>query len=244
MVDKKICWICEEREANSGEHIFKQSLLRDLYRQVKFSRSNRLIKRAQSLDDPLSQEKGRVIQSIRSDEFKFMNSICSECNNTYSRSWDLQAEQFFGYLVKNWRGVSRSGIINLRLSNPGINKEGVRDLYRYFCKLLGCCIFTEEAEIPQLLKDIVQGKLIDSGFSIGIYMPLSPADYYCSNNLLVCDDLNRRASNQLNYDWQLVFYPYFFSLFCSSPLTQSDDFRWYGQSKEIKVNTIRGFGTE
>lgn len=238
MVDKKLCWICEEREANSGEHIFKQSLLRDLYGQIKFSRGNRLIKRAQSIEGPLSQDKGKVIQSIRSNEFKFINSICSECNSGYTRNWDFQAERFFGYLVNNWRGISEAGTINLKLSNPTINKDGVKDLYRYFCKLLGCCIFTGDSEVPKLLKDIARGKLTSSDFSIGVYMPSRPADFFDSNNLLICDDLSQRKSNQINYDWRFVFYPYYFTLFCSSPLASSDHFRWYGQSKKIQINTI------
>jgi hypothetical protein len=105
-----LCWICNSRPANSGEHRFKASDLRKVATQV-------------SHLTPIFLQRGKAtndrVGSARSDRLKFAKSICTYCNNTLTQPYDLACEHLSQYLQATWPTIIKRGSFDLSKPFPG-----------------------------------------------------------------------------------------------------------------------------
>lgn len=132
----KICWICNQREANSGEHIILKSVLDFVMGQPDKS-SPRFVNR-------LSGTKNKGVHSFKNKSLKFKKSICEYCNNTVTQPYDTAFKNF----VEKVFGSKRLVLARQKISFSHLTTDEKRDLALYFIKILGCLIVEARWRIP------------------------------------------------------------------------------------------------
>lgn len=127
------CWICGEY-ANSGEHVFKASVLK-------------LINPNTSQSNPITHKKDnsdnfKNVGSVKNKIFHFSAKICSTCNNVrtsnHDKSWAILSEYLF----------SKKGLRELSLIEVwgGSYEQHMLNVHLFFAKLLGCAIESSHIE--------------------------------------------------------------------------------------------------
>lgn len=230
-----ICWICEEREANTGEHVFKHTILRDLYGDMPFEKGNRLVVRAEREHNNRNVESKKYIESTDSKHLKFTNSLCKDCNGSYSQAWDREFDHFLRYFLSNWRSSLNSSYVNLKLSNPGMTRKRTNYLYRYFCKLFGCLLFVNGREVPAEIRDAVRGLNYSNKFGVAAVFEEKLTVVKDPKEFLVNHDLVGVPSNELNYNWALGFGSLKICFWYCSPPEYHIGQPWYGKSKRMSM---------
>ena len=123
------CWWCGVG-ANSREHKFKRA---DVVRE--FGKG------------PLRAHGGVVIQTgLRTNRvqgsnsalLKFAATLCQNCNNARSQSFDRAYDRFLDWLSSNEEAVLTEREINLRAIFGETWTDDVKDLGRYYVKHVGC----------------------------------------------------------------------------------------------------------
>ncbi|MCB1604290.1 MAG: hypothetical protein KDI59_06570, partial [Xanthomonadales bacterium] len=96
---KELCWICNFNDANSNEHMFKKS---DIKQHTGFSKISKMFR---------SINFGRKfpIQGIKSKDFCFQTQICTHCNNSATQPYDRAWEILSAYLYDNFETLKSKG---------------------------------------------------------------------------------------------------------------------------------------
>src|SRR5258708_40056847 len=81
---KEKCWICGVNDANSGEHMMKQSDLRDVFGKPSQAAPFYFYKPGKD---------GRPVGSLKADILKSPAPMCAHCNNTRTQPHDLAWEK-------------------------------------------------------------------------------------------------------------------------------------------------------
>lgn len=168
------CWICRINDADSCEHIIKQTDLK-----LRFGKGH-FHKRSFS-DDSGSKR----IQGPNSESVKYEYDICQDCNNSRSSDWDTAYAKFMCHIYDEKRSISESRWINLN------NVYGKRDivksrnnLFMYFVKSFGCALNEEikhrGASMPQELSRVLMS---NKNTPCGLEISISYTSPYSGNQL-------------------------------------------------------------
>lgn len=227
------CWMCNKNEATTGEHIFKHSILRDMYGDKPFEQGDRLIVHAERVYNGKSVSTKKYIQSTDSDKLKFIKSLCETCNGATSQDWDREFDLFLRYLLLNWESSLANGDVNLKIVHCKCTKIDVRNLYNYFCKLFGCLLFTNDRPVPKDIVDIVNGLSYRNVFGVNVVFDVDLEEIFEPREFFVNHDLTGDPSNELNYRWALGFGPIKVGFWYKTPMKFVIGEPWYGKSKSI-----------
>lgn len=233
------CWICEENEATTGEHIFKHSLLRTLYKDVTFKKGDRLVSISQKIHNGRFVDSKKIVQSTDADEFKFIKSLCGSCNGAKSKKWDDEFDRFIRYLLHGWKEPLSNGYINLKIFHPRCRKINSRNLYNYFCKLFGCMLFSKGFPIPSEVVSAVNGSNYSNNLGVSAFFDLDLESIEDFGSYLVSHDLmgdhldGQKQSVAENCRWALGFGPIKLAFWYKTPPIFVIGKPWYGKSKRI-----------
>lgn len=237
-----ICWMCNESEATTGEHIFKHSVLKDLVRNVSFNKGDRLISRSQKKHNGVLVPTKKIIQSTDSNEFKFLNSLCQPCNNATSKKWDNEFDLFLRYVLLNWKEASRYGYINIKSFHPGCSKRDTRNLYNYFCKIFGCLLSSKNLPVPKNITEVVSGLNYSNSLGVNVVFDVDLKEIEDFGSLLVNHDLTgdylegQQMGITENCRWALGFGPIKIAFWYKTPPAFVIGEPWYGKSKRINFS--------
>jgi hypothetical protein len=88
-VEEMKCWICGA-EATSGEHLLKESTLKELFGEVS---------QQKLLYHSSARKKNKHLQSTNSELVK-LRVLCAQCNSSRTQQSDLAWDTFIAYLNK------------------------------------------------------------------------------------------------------------------------------------------------
>ena len=129
-----LCWICNCREATTGEHMSKRSDLKAVF-------GDRI-----ALFMHTELRRNLKLQSLNSKNIKFAPSLCLTCNSALTQPHDYAWEKLSNAL-RSRKNVLKSGdIIRLNRIFPYQTGAEALNVHLYFTKWLGCQIV--EQSIP------------------------------------------------------------------------------------------------
>jgi len=128
------CWICEQAEATTGEHIIKASDIGMLYQTLSPNQPAYL---HDGGDEP------RKIFSKKNQNLKFAKSLCAKCNSEVTQPHDVARDRFMRVLLEATR-TSKFGAIRLGTLFPRDPQRGLLNTQLFFAKLFGCTAIAEE----------------------------------------------------------------------------------------------------
>lgn len=143
------CWICGSI-ADSQEHRHKKT---DIKREFvgtspKGERVGLLSKDNSTFE----------IQGPDSKRLKFKHVICQNCNNNFSKPFDLAYVKFINYILENVDELMKNRKINFLSIFHQNTIEQIRNLYKYYLKHLGCRLSENNIEVSIPLVDFINGK--------------------------------------------------------------------------------------
>ncbi len=138
-VPAALCWICQQRPADSAEHRFKASDVRARLPWLSQGTPAYLQRDGRATNHPIG--------SAKAGKLKFKPTICAHCNDTATQPYDLAWERLSEYLHQQWRDIVRAG--SFRLSRPfrGRQHIGAVNVHLFFVKLFGCKIVDDGVPI-------------------------------------------------------------------------------------------------
>jgi hypothetical protein len=141
---RPLCWICNQNEANSGEHKTKRSDLLAVLGEPTQDRPFYF----HEMDRP-----NRPVKSLDAKILKTPIRICAECNTTrtqpHDRAWECMSDRLRARRLKVGRWVRANKIFshNTRLERTNV--------HLFFLKLFGCMFCEAKANGYDLPIDIV-----------------------------------------------------------------------------------------
>ena len=150
----RLCWMCNERVADSREHKFKRTYV---------SRVT-----AGWLDvRPLfvTESSYKPLQGPKSTLVKFGKVLCKDCNTTKSQPLVLAYERFSDWLFKQETKILNMEIMDFRAIYGKNYRKHVIYLLQYFMKQLGCRIADDALPVPPALRAAF-GKLDLTPFAV------------------------------------------------------------------------------
>lgn len=141
-VDRKVCWICEENNADSQEHSFKSSRIKALNKAINGKNPFMTI-----------GKDGRLypIQGPNSAIVKFGKTICKNCNNSFSKKFDLAYDHLINFVESDPGYFRDKKNFNWSEIYDCTEFDQV-DLACYYIKNFGCRILDAGAEVPLELR--------------------------------------------------------------------------------------------
>lgn len=141
-----LCWWCGTRPADSREHKFKKSDLRQAFGRDAWTGDEAVV-RGGTLVSPLETD----VQGPNSQGVKFDPVLCSNCNNHRSQPFDRAYSTFTGYLDAHEDQILLNG--GFRFSEIyGENWPDQRSLLiRYWIKHMGCRLAELGIRLPRPL---------------------------------------------------------------------------------------------
>ena len=134
-VDREMCWICEERKADSQEHSFKSSRLKALWKEGG----------EQPLRTIGADGKGYEIRGPKSGNAMFGVTMCSYCNNEFSQPFDKAYDHFIGFILEDLDYFRERRYFTWDEVFDGTDFDQ-RHLARYYVKNMGCRMIDKGAE--------------------------------------------------------------------------------------------------
>ena len=136
--DREICWICEERSANTQEHAFKSSRIKALWEE--------------GGREPLyiPGGDGRVYKGTGPSAgiFMFGKTLCGYCNNQWSQPFDMAYDHFIGFILSDLDYFKDKREFEWDAIFEGTPFDQ-RDLARYYLKNFGCRMVDAGMEVPE-----------------------------------------------------------------------------------------------
>jgi hypothetical protein len=231
--------MCGKNEATTGEHIFKHTVLKELYENVTFDKGDRLLSISQKEHNGRVVESREIIQSTDADKFKFLKSLCASCNGAKSREWDDEFDLFIEYLFRNWHKSLSIGYVNLALIHNNYKRSNSRNLYNYFCKLFGCLLFSKDFPVPKEIISAVNGLNYSNSLGVNAVYDLALKGVNDFGNFLVSHDLmgdhleGAERSISENCRWAIGFGPLKLAFWYRTPPVFVIGNPWYGKSNRI-----------
>lgn len=191
--DREICWICEERPANTQEHAFKSSRIKKIWKAGG----------EQPLGTVGSDGRFYTMSGPNHGIFMFGKTICSYCNNQFSQPFDMAYDHFMDFILddleyfKNRREFHWDEVFAGTPYNQG-------DLARYYVKHFGCKMYDAGFEVPEDLRLYLHDPEMVHTFSLLLYKdyehvqgldPSNPEEWFApfSSYLELVDDNEKRA---------------------------------------------------
>lgn len=230
-----ICWMCEKQEATTGEHIFKHSILKEMYGRGRLAKGNRLIVQQEKTHNGRNTSSKTSIDSTDANILKFKKSLCAFCNGAISIAWDDEFDHLMKYLLENRKLLRSKTTLNLNIIRPKNNKKGADNLYRYFCKIFGCLLFTHNQAIPEEIKKAINGLNYSNHLGITIVLAENLKNISEPKDFLVNHELIGDTSNEINYRWALGFGDIKLGFWFNTPKRFVIGEPWYGKSKNIPI---------
>lgn len=150
-----ICWICRENVADSEEHKFKSSDIRNAYGK-RFKQDIMLYKENQEIS----------LTSYKDKNVKFAKLICTTCNNVKTQDADNAYSTFVKHIDNNFDNIKKQGFIDYAniYTNWNLEKD---NLYRYIAKQAGCRIYAFDKELlPPNLAQFILGNETNSSLKL------------------------------------------------------------------------------
>lgn len=150
-----ICWICRENVADSEEHKFKSSDIRNIYGK-RFKKDVMLYKQNQEI----------LLTSYKDKNVKFSKLICTTCNNLKTQDADNAYSTFVKHIDNNFDNIKGQGFIDYAniFANWNLEKD---NLYRYIAKQAGCRIYAfDKALLPLNLAQFILGNETNSSLKL------------------------------------------------------------------------------
>lgn len=191
--DREMCWICEERPADTQEHAFKSSRIKKIWKA--------------GGEQPLGTigSDGRFYKMSGPNHgiFMFGKTICAYCNNQFSQPFDMAYDHFMDFILddleyfRNRREFHWDEVFAGTSYNQG-------DLARYYVKHFGCKMYDAGFEVPEDLRLYLHDPEMVHTFSLLLYKdyehvqgrdPSHPEEWFApfSSYLELVDDNEKRA---------------------------------------------------
>jgi hypothetical protein len=135
----RVCWICQERPADSTEHRFKASDIRRKAPAVSQRASIRLHHDGEATNRPVASAKSKALT--------FPASICSYCNNELTQPYDRAWERLSRYLHENRGRIAQRGTLDMLHAFPDAPRIAALNVHLDFLKLFGCKLHADEVPI-------------------------------------------------------------------------------------------------
>jgi hypothetical protein len=132
------CWICRTNEATSGEHMIKQSDLREIF--GKPGQKQRFF--FHDLARP-----NREVQSLRSRLLHSPILICDQCNTTRTQPHDRAWEEVARWLRNRQPRIRVGDIARGNRIFHHFTKHQMRNVHLYFLKQLGGLVLESKGKI-------------------------------------------------------------------------------------------------
>lgn len=148
-----MCWICNQKEADSGEHRFKKSLIKAFH--------------GKPFTDEVLYYSGDIslrLEGSNNKKVKFPRVICSDCNGTLTSTHDKAFDKFIAYGLNHFDQLYESGVIDFKEIYGDKWSDEKRNLYKYLAKHAGCKVVTagREYDVKSLANFILSDKYLNS----------------------------------------------------------------------------------
>lgn len=130
-----LCWICNEKTANSGEHKFKSSLLKQMHGKI--------------FDQEINYEFGAKklrLEGPNNKKVKFPKIICDQCNNSNTSLHDIAFDKFINWSYNHFDKMRLTKVLDFEEIYGENWLEEKMNLLKYMAKHAGCKIVTGEIE--------------------------------------------------------------------------------------------------
>ncbi len=197
------CWICGSI-ANSGEHKIKKSSLLKMY---KNEFNDKSMYHYNGNNDTFCK-----IPGANSKKLKYLNTLCSDCNNAKTQDFDLAYDTFFNYCIANREIILEKRVIDFFDIYGDEFPTSQTNLFKYFVKLLGCAIHASGHIVPSDLIDLLDRKLFKTGLALSFTINESEISFekettVCKMGIgkLVTTQENLKLKNIPLYKWSTFF---------------------------------------
>lgn len=130
-----LCWICNIKEADSGEHKFKSSQLKRMYGK-QFNESIVYVR----------ENKELRLEGPNNKKVKFPKIICRDCNNNLTAPDDKAFDKLIDWSNSNFNQLKSDEFIDFKKVFGKGWLDWKRRLYKYVAKHAGCKIVTSKVE--------------------------------------------------------------------------------------------------
>jgi hypothetical protein len=231
------CWICGA-EANSGEHIHKQTDVSMLFGKGPYPKGKRLQKTSENGDK-------KLIQSETSDYLKYQKSLCNYCNNTRTKPYDEAYTEFMSFIHGHAREIIKTKNISLKQVYHKEAKRKSKLLFKYYAKAFGCKLVEHNIKVPSELVKCVKNPNAEPPSSLLLtfaYYDDYPEKQEGLKGLLMTHRLESdtdRTSGEVKYTfsqstaWLSVVFWY------NHTINNNLGIPWCGRSKNIVLGCIQ-----
>lgn len=109
-----------------------------------------------------------TIQGANSKHIKYMASICSECNGSFSQPFDIAYQKFIKYVFDNEEHILKKRYIDF-FDIYGLEFEICqRNLYKYFAKSFGCRLVYAKLAVPDDIRELLSKDFFQTALRINI----------------------------------------------------------------------------
>jgi len=154
-MEEKKCWICGD-VADTGEHKIKKSILKNLYNED-FMNGNML---------HLKDKKITKLQGVNSNKVKYLNTLCKNCNNTFTQPFDRAFDTFVNYIQKNRSNIEKTRYINFEDVYGDDFGRKQTNLFKYCTKILGCDLYEHKFNVPNDLIQLLNKEYFETALKI------------------------------------------------------------------------------
>lgn len=133
-----LCWICRLNPADTNEHRFKASDIRDRVPRIS-QRKPVFLQVGRATNKPIGSAKSKLLT--------YEDRLCRDCNNVrtqpYDEAWALLSQS----LTSNWQTIRASGRFNLKRPFPKDTQAFAVDVHLFFLKHFGLKILEENVQL-------------------------------------------------------------------------------------------------
>jgi len=149
-----------DNAATTGEHAHKRTDVIEMFGSGSYQR---VVKHNFDNDTKIK------IQGSNSQELKYNNNLCGNCNNQATQPYDLAYTIFAKYVRDNFYKLKKSLVINTNVVYGKRDaKKQRRNLFLYFVKAFGSQLHDKGLHVPQVLRGALFGKNFGNTFRISI----------------------------------------------------------------------------
>ena len=195
-----ICWICNNCEASSKEHIIKKSDIKRAYGQGSYKGGSA----------PVHVKNGAMnhVQGADSKLLKYKESLCHHCNNTFTQPFDRAYDTFVDFVYNNSDEIVRKRFIDFSEVYGERFEEGQLDLYKYLAKSFGCRLADAGESVSNDVRELLYKRNFQTGlrisFAVNEDVLILPSEHGNSfigkGDLLAWPDANDKSINN-SYQW-------------------------------------------
>ncbi|MCP4459237.1 MAG: hypothetical protein GY816_14640 [Cytophagales bacterium] len=167
------CWICNNAEASTKEHIIKKSDIKRAFGGGSYNGDNA----------PVHVKKGTIkpIQGANSKFLKYSESLCQYCNGAFTQPFDFAYDIFIEFVYENESSILRKRCIDFTEIYGEKCEDGLVNLYKYFAKSFGCRLVDAGEPVPNDVRELLYEKTFKTGlrlsFSVNEDILILPSEH-------------------------------------------------------------------